>query len=98
MTEDSKVAVEPADRLIVSAMLVDMGHEGDGKPQDVRDGDCDDSNLVQAVARSRLAERERCAGIAKSPGFVQARDNEWDAGFNAAKYLIAHAIRTEDRP
>ena len=36
---------------------------------------------------------ERCAEVAECPGFVQARDTEWDDGFNYAKRLIAAAIR-----
>lgn len=36
---------------------------------------------------------ERCAEVAECPGFVQARDTEWDTGFNYAKRIIAAAIR-----
>lgn len=36
---------------------------------------------------------ERCAEVAEDPGFVQARDTEWDTGFNYAKRIIAAAIR-----
>lgn len=36
---------------------------------------------------------ERCAKVAEGPGFVQARDTEWDTGFNYAKRIIAAAIR-----
>lgn len=40
-----------------------------------------------------LRERERCAQIAENPGFIEARDTEWDEGVNYAKKFIAEAIR-----
>lgn len=49
--------------------------------------------IAEAEARATKAETERCAGVASNPGFVQARDTEWDAGFNDAKRRIAAAIR-----
>lgn len=42
-------------------------------------------------------ERERCAKIAENPGFIQARDTEWDEGVNYAKRFIAAAIRNEEK-
>lgn len=45
------------------------------------------------VAQAIAAERERCAQIAENPGFIQARDTEWDIGVNYAKQYIAMAIR-----
>jgi len=36
---------------------------------------------------------ESCAAIAENPGFIQARDTEWDEGVNYAKRFIAAAIR-----
>lgn len=43
---------------------------------------------------------EDAAKVALDPGFIQARDSEWDTGFNDAKRVIAHAIRAlkEQRP
>ena len=38
-------------------------------------------------------ECERCALIVENPGFIQARDTEWDAGVNFAKMFIATAVR-----
>lgn len=49
---------------------------------------------VDALARAAIAVViERCAEVAECPGFVQARDTEWDTGFNYAKRIIAAAIR-----
>lgn len=46
------------------------------------------------IARAAIAVViERCAEVAEDPGFVQARDTEWDTGFNYAKRIIAAAIR-----
>lgn len=36
---------------------------------------------------------EMAAKVAENPGFIQARDTEWDTGFNDAKRTIANAIR-----
>jgi hypothetical protein len=67
----------------------------------IRMGALDDHPDVQAFARHRLAARlegkreayEDAAKVAESPGFIEARDTEWDAGVNYAKRFIADAIR-----
>jgi hypothetical protein len=57
--------------------------------------------------RDEKAENERlralvegCAAIAENPGFIQAKDTEWDEGVNYAKRFIAKAIRAalESKP
>ena len=48
---------------------------------------------ARAVVEAIMIERERCAKIAESPGFIQAQDTEWDEGVNYAKRFIAAAIR-----
>lgn len=47
---------------------------------------------------AREQERERCAQIAENPGFIEARDTEWDEGVNFAKQFIAAAIRAQSLP
>lgn len=42
--------------------------------------------------------RERCAAVAENPGFIEARDSEWDQGVNYAKRYIAAAIRAIELP
>lgn len=37
---------------------------------------------------------EQAAKVAESPGFIECRDTEWDAGVNDAKRSIAQAIRS----
>jgi hypothetical protein len=50
-----------------------------------------DKTIEQAVRD----EREACAKIATRPPFVQARDNEFDDGFEFACRHIAAAIRNQ---
>jgi len=50
---------------------------------------------AHAVFEAILIERERCAKIAENPGFIEARDTEWDEGVNYAKTFIANAIRNQ---
>lgn len=45
---------------------------------------------------AREIERERCAKIAETPGFIECRDTDWDEGVNFAKRFIAAAIRRGD--
>jgi len=60
----------------------------------------DKIELTQAFAAHRQqaedAMLERCARVALSPGFIEARDTEWDEGVNYAKRYIATAIRGID--
>ncbi len=49
--------------------------------------------LARHRARAEVAATERAAKVAESPGFIQARDTEWDEGINHAKRFIAAAIR-----
>lgn len=50
--------------------------------------------VVPMIRQAVAAERERCAKIAEeNPGFIEARDTEWDEGVNFAKRFIAAAIR-----
>lgn len=48
---------------------------------------------LTAIRNAIRAENERCAGVADNPGFIEARDTEWDVGVNYAKRYIATAIR-----
>ncbi len=58
------------------------------------------AKVLQARIRARAALSavapeivETCAKVAENPGFIQARDTEWDEGVNFAKEYIAKAIR-----
>lgn len=42
--------------------------------------------------------REAAAQVALNPGFIEARDTEWDVGVNSAKRYIAAAIRALPLP
>lgn len=44
-------------------------------------------------ARSYANGVEDAAKVAENPGFIEARDTEWDEGVNYAKSYIAAAIR-----
>lgn len=46
--------------------------------------------ILRVLQNETLEEAAKCA---EQPGFVQARDSEWDDGFNYAKDFIARAIR-----
>lgn len=50
--------------------------------------------MFRIVREEVERERERCAKVAENPGFIEARDTEWDEGVNFAKTFIATAIRT----
>ena len=54
--------------------------------------------LIDGDDEIAAAERERCAKIAENPGFIEARDTEWDEGVNYAKRFIAAAIRGRGQP
>lgn len=68
------------------------------------DGSCEASSgpthfdelFDEGVEAGRLHERDRCAALAENPGFIEARDTEWDEGVNYAKKFIASAIRASD--
>lgn len=49
--------------------------------------------LVQAIRQAENDKLEEAARVAENPGFIQARDTEWDMGVNYAKPFIANAIR-----
>lgn len=59
-------------------------------------GKADNHPIVQAFARMKEAGRQQglreAAEVARNPGFIEARDTEWDAGVNDAKRIIAAAI------
>ena len=62
----------------------------------IKQGRSDDAPIVQAFARMKEAGRQQglreAAEVARNPGFIEARDTEWDAGVNDAKRIIAAAI------
>jgi len=49
--------------------------------------------ILAALPGASVEVIEQCAKVAENPGFVDARDTEWDLGFNYAKKYIAGAIR-----
>src|SRR5882672_4090104 len=53
----------------------------------------DQATEIEQLQQALKDECERCAKIAENPGFIQARDSEWDDGVNFAKAFIADAIR-----
>lgn len=50
-------------------------------------------HVARWFAEVRWQAIEECARIAEDPGFIDARDSEWDEGVNFAKRYIADAIR-----
>lgn len=58
------VVVEQVDRDAAAALTVAVGHVGSAFTAHITEGLEDDTSLVQAFARHRLAERERCAKVA----------------------------------
>lgn len=61
----------------------------------MREGKHGHYETMSRVIREEVErERDRCAALAENPGFIQARDTEWDEGVNYAKRIIAEAIRT----
>lgn len=93
---DDLIAVTQADKEAAFKLVVgDKVGAGDGNTYVVRAPSI--AQVEQAFARHRQqaedAMREHCAEVALSPGFIEARDTEWDTGVNYAKRYIATAIR-----
>ena len=91
---DDLIAVTQADREAACAYLSNIaGLFGNDAVTKIRD---DHPAVVFAATVRQQAEdamREHCAEVALSPGFIEARDTEWDTGVNYAKRYIATAIR-----
>lgn len=75
-----------------SKLLVDLGHEGDGEPQDCRDGDHDGSALVQAMQSLINSTLERAAVVAEGRA-DQCGDTSIGRARNGTAEDIATAIR-----
>ena len=58
-------------------------------PAEMADRFRDDARAVVPIVMNY------CAEIARNPGFIEARDTDWDVGVNFAKRFISDAIRTE---
>lgn len=81
-------------------------HDGSPGSCERCDGASVDVEAARAAVLSRMSSpshdramaeggwRETAARIAENPGFIQARDTEWDEGVNYAKRYIAAAIRS----
>ena len=50
--------------------------------------------MSAAITQAENEKLEEAARVAENPGFIQARDTEWDMGVNYAKPFIANAIRS----
>lgn len=57
-----------------------------------------DSAWATCFCSRANADIEAAARVAESPGFIEARDTDWDAGVNYAKRYIAAAIRALATP
>jgi hypothetical protein len=68
-------------------------------------GDASTIDHFETMAQAAIYEVAwACSKVAENPGFIEARDTDWDQGVNYAKRFIASAIRqqvddrTNDRP
>jgi len=84
--------VTQADREAVALLFEALDGKVSVRAINVRLGHVDALDTVQAFAAHRLAERERCAGVAEAvPAFI----DKWD-GRASFRARIAAAIRSQD--
>lgn len=100
----SEIEIMEADLTIADGVLDDLNWQMDNclPAKGESSARCSERRLRTIVAetvasvriQARNAALEEAARVADNPGFIEARDTEWDIGVNDAKRMIATAVRT----
>lgn len=88
------MAVEQCDR-VAAAAYMKLIRSSRWSVDGIFDGSCDNSYIVRAFTDHRLAERERCAGIAQADKGM-TKDGNMDYGPNVAARIAAAIMDTPD--